>query len=235
MQQSYNLRVGSAGGWGAQRRFTGGSGAGVTPERLNRQEAGRKECEERGSQHHEGKAMGHGGSQSLWVASVILWLRELLMDPRQGSTGPDLPLGRLTSTETEILSHPHSQARNKNTFWNAMPFIVVRNHFIVKNGHPLKRVQIFQNDGWGKNYGKASLGSLRYPAAGWQVSEQVLDWRTGVGSSLYVPSSLLGCFSSLCIWLPDPLSPGWLAFLDFNSLLLLLLSREPIDGSPPGS
>lgn len=132
MQQSYNLRAGSAGGWGVQRRAPGGGGAGVTSGRLNRQEAGRKECEERGSQHPEGKAMGHGGSQSLWVASMILWLGELLMDARQGSTGPDLPLGRLTSTETKILSHPHSQARNKNTFWNAMTFIVVRKHFIVR-------------------------------------------------------------------------------------------------------
>lgn len=36
--------------------------------------ARRKECEDRGRQHNEGKGVGHGGSGGLWVASLILWL-----------------------------------------------------------------------------------------------------------------------------------------------------------------
>lgn len=80
--------------------------------------ARRKECEEMGSQYHEGKAMGHGGSQSLWVASMILWLesRRTADGPEAGKHRTRSALRQLTSTETEILSHPHSQARNKNTF-----------------------------------------------------------------------------------------------------------------------
>lgn len=47
--------------------------------------ARRKEREDRGRQHNEGKGMGHGGSGGLWVASLILWLESKRARASDGS------------------------------------------------------------------------------------------------------------------------------------------------------
>lgn len=109
---------------------------------MNRQEAGgRKGVGGEGSQHHEGKASwvmegvrALGGFHDLVVKRTAGWTR--------GREAQDQIGLRCRLTSTRQRSYP-TLPQGINTF-EMVPFIVVRNHFIVKNRHTLKRAQILQ-------------------------------------------------------------------------------------------